>query len=166
MTRQGHHIVVRREDAKRLFAQSDDAGVRSVVNQLLQSKQYRADGFLLDCGTLWDPIHRCLNDGTLNPHDGEFPLDHCILGGKQLYQGEDFEAILVRPDIVTQVAEAIHNLKRSEVRDRYFALKPEIYGKSPTEEEFEHMWNKLFQIRELFEYAADERCAILFTVER
>jgi len=166
MTGQGHHILVRREDAKRMFAQSDDVGVRKIVNELLHSKSYRDDGFLLECGELWDPIHRCLNSGTLDPSEGEFPLDHCILGGRQLYQGEDFEAILVRPDIVAQVAEAIHALKVSEVRDRYFALDPVAFGRQPTEDEFERMWNKLFQIRELFEFAADERCAILFTVER
>lgn len=166
MAGQGAHIILRRDDAKRLFAQADDAGVKRVVNELLHSKEHREENLVLESGEYWDPIHRSLNNGTLDPQDGEFPLDHCILGGRRLHKGAEFEAILVRPDIVTHVASALHTLKREEFRERYFALDPASYGKQPTEKEFELIWNRLHQIRQLFEDAAADVCAVLFTVPR
>jgi hypothetical protein len=93
-------------------------------------------------------------------------LNHCILGGRRLASGGPLEAVLVRPDIVPHVAEALHRVKRVEFRSAYMKLNPEHYGRDPTEAEFDRVWSTLLQIRQLFEDAAENREAVLFTVAR
>ena len=160
----GSYIVLTREDAKDLFGQQDDAGVRAVAERLRKSPKHIEADLVLNCGALWDPIHRCLTDGTLDRDTGDFPVDHAVLGGKRLYQGNDFEAILIRPDIVPHVAAGLHDLKRAEFTDRYMDLDPAAYGKQPTEAEGDEMWAMLKLIRQLFEDAGNEHAAVLFTV--
>ncbi len=162
----GSYIVLTREDAKELFAQQDDAAVRQLAERLRRSPKHRENELVLDCGKSWDPIHRALTDGTLDRDTGDFPLDHCVLGGRRMYQGDDFEVILVRPDIVAHVAQALHDLKRAEFAGKYMALDPQLYGKQPTETEADETWSMLKLIRQLFEDASNEHAAVLFTVER
>ncbi|MEO8496676.1 MAG: DUF1877 family protein [Planctomycetota bacterium] len=160
----GSYIVLTREDAKELFSQPDDASVRAVAERLRKSPKHIKADLVLNCGALWDPIHRSLTDGTLGRDAGDFPVDHAVLGGKRLYQGTEFEAILIRPDIVPHVAAGLHDLKRAEFTERYMALDPNLYGKQPTETEGDEVWAMLKLIRQLFEDAGNEHAAVLFTV--
>ncbi len=162
----GAHIILGREDAKQLFAQKGDAAVRSYAAALRTSRKLREAHLILECGQAWNPIHRCLTDGTLEPAGGEFPLNHCILGGRRLHQASDFEAVLIRPDIVPFIAESLHILKRTELHEKYFAINPEDYGKPISEPDFDTVWTSLMHIRQLFDDAAVDRSAVLFTVER
>jgi hypothetical protein len=162
---QGVHIQLSREEAKRLFALQGDEAVRAFVTELENSARHRENGQVLACGTVWDPIHRCLTDGELDPEGGEFPLNHCILGGKQIYKGSDRVVSLVRPDVTPFVAESLSALKRNEFRDRYLHLDPQRYGRQPSEEEFTDVWIALQQIRDFYEVAGEERSAVLFSAK-
>ncbi|MGE0758352.1 MAG: DUF1877 family protein [Pirellulaceae bacterium] len=162
----GAHIILTRDNAKRVFAAAGDESVRQVVSELRQSRKLRDAKLVLETGPSWAPIHRCLSDGSLDPTGGDFPLNHVILGGKRLHLSNGFEAIIVRPDIVPHVAEALHDLKRNDIHDKYAGMSAEDLGHPPSEREFDIVWNSLQQIRQLFEDAANERCAVLFTVEQ
>ena len=166
MSRQGAYIVLKREDLKQLQAQQGDEAVRAFASALRQSKTYRNEGLILDCGTCWDPIHRCLTEGTLDPNAGEFPLSQFVLGGKRLHRGGGFEAVLVRPDIVPHVAEATRDIKRAEFQQKYYQLDPQDYGQPPHEKELDKVWSVFRQVQQLFDDAAADRAAVLFTVER
>ena len=166
MSGQGAYIILTREDAKLLFAQKEDEAVRQTVNELRQSSKHREQGLILECGLAWDPIHRSLTDGTLDPDAGEFPLDHCVLGGKRLHQSDSFEAVLIRPDIVPHVAAGLHDLKRTEFHENYMGLAPDDYGKQPEETEADEVWAMLKLIRQFFEDASNEHAAVVFTVDR
>ena len=165
---QGHgaHIILTREDAKRVFGAAGDVAVQEIANELRGSKRHCEAKLVLETGANWDAIHRCLTDGTLEPTAGEFPLNQVILGGKQLFKGAGFEAVMVRPDLTAFIAEALHNLKREEIHDKYMQLPAAELGYTPTEQESDIVWNAIQQIRQLFEDAAAERCAVMFTVER
>jgi hypothetical protein len=163
---QGAHIILTRDDAKKVFANSDDAGIKNIVTELRNSKRHREAKLVLETGTAWNAIHRCLTEGTLDPTAGEFPLNHAILGGRRLHRNPEFEAIMVRPDITPHVAEALHHMKREEVHSRYQKIDPADYGQPLSITDFDRVWNALQQVRQLFEDAANERCAVLFTVER
>jgi hypothetical protein len=160
----GAYIVLTRDDAKLLFAQKEDAAIRKTVEQLRSSAKRKSDGLILECGTDWDAIQRALTEGKLEHGAGEFPLDHCVLGGKRLHQGKEFDAILIRPDIVPHVAQGLHDLKRDAFVEKYLALDPADYGRQPTATESDRIWSTLKLIRQLFEDAANEHAAVVFTV--
>ena len=166
MKGQGAHIILTREDAKKVFSATDDTSVRKVVTELRNSKKHRDGKLVLETGASWNAIHRCLTEGTLEPGAGEFPLNHAILGGRRLHQGTDYEAIMVRPDIVPHIAEMLHHVKRETIHEAYHKIDPADYGQQLTITDFDRIWNSLQQIRQLYEDAASERCAVLFTVER
>ena len=67
-------------------------------------------------------MHRCLTEGELEPAAGEFPLNHAVLGGKQLYKGTDTTAVLVRPDMSRFIADALSELDQDGMRPKFMAL--------------------------------------------
>ena len=156
-------MILKREDSKRLQTLDQDEAVRAAVCELKRSKTHRDAGLVLECGDYWNAIHRCLSDGTLDPDVGEFPLNNLVLGGKRLYKNSDFYAVLVRPDIVPFVAESARDVKRSELRELYFKLDPQAYGREPSEKEFDRVWSLFRQIQQLFDDASADRAAVLFT---
>jgi hypothetical protein len=162
----GYYFILTRDDAQRLFAANGDDAILQMVDEFARSKIRRDDKLFHHCGDAWNPIHRCLTEGTLDREAGEFPLNHCVLGGRRLSKGSAFEAVLIRPDIVPHVAEALHRVKRVEFREAYWRLSPDEYGRQPTEKEFDFVWTSLLQIRQLFEDAAENREAVLFAVQR
>lgn len=166
MSGPGAHIILGREDAKQLFLHKDDEAIRSFVTGIRQSRKHRDAQLVLECDDSWDPIHRCFSDGTLDHAGGDFPLNHCVLGGKRLHGGTEFEAVLIRPDIVPHVADSLHHIKRAELHQKYFAIDPQDYGRPLSEADFDKVWLFLQQIRKLFEDAAQDRSAVLFTVAR
>lgn len=163
---EGAYVILTRDDAKGLFGMKGDEAVRGFAEKLRTSPKHQEADLVLDCGTAWDPIHRVLTDGTLSHNADEFPNNHCVLGGRRLHQGADFEVIMVRPDIVVLVAVSLYKMKRAEFSEKYLALDPEQYGRAPTETEGDSVWTMFKLIRQLFEDASGEHAAVVFTVKR
>jgi hypothetical protein len=158
----GYHIALSREHAKRVFGSKDDPSLRSLIEELKNDKSLKANSQVLDCKRYWDAIHRCLTEGTLDPEGGEFPLNHVILGGKKLHQGDDYIAVVVRPDMVTFIAEELHSLKEPDFRQRFFALEGKDYDQPINEKEYSYVWHMVQEVRTFFEYCDEERFALLF----
>ena len=162
MVGNGYLISLTREHAKRLFGQQDDLGLRQFLSELRNARDLKDSGRVLELGTLWDPLHRCLTDGELDPAGGEAPLNHAILGGKQLHRGNDYIAAMVRPDMTTFVAEALAEVKEDELRKKFFGLNPESYGRPINEKHFMEVWIALRNARILYEAAAENLEAVVF----
>lgn len=159
----GYHIGLSRDHAKRVFANKDEAALPPLIAELLGDKTLKANAQILELKRTWDPIHRCLTDGSLDPEAGEFPLSHVVLGGKKLHHGDDYAAMVIRPDMVTFIAEAVHGIKEHDFRLRFFALGDKGYDQPITEKDYALVWHSMQEIRTFFEYCDDERLAVLFT---
>jgi len=159
----GYHIALTREHAKTLFGLKDDEGLRQFLDELRRRPDMQKSGRVLETGALWDPLHRCLADGELDPAAGDFPLNHAVLGGKQLHHGADYTAVLVRPDMTRFIADALGELEEEELRKKFFGLKPESYRGRLDEKHFMELWLMLQNLRVFFEAAADNLEAVVFT---
>ena len=159
----GFHIALAREHAKTLFGLKDDTSVRNFLEELKTRPDIKKSGRMLELGTLWDPIHRCLTEGELDAAGGDFPLNTAVLGGKQLLKGTDYTAVLIRPDMTRFIADAIADLEEDDIRKKFFALKGGSY-KGPTDEKhFMEMWLRLQDLKVFFEAAAENMEAVVFT---
>jgi hypothetical protein len=158
----GYHIALAREHAKRLFSIQDDASLRSFLKELIRSPEMKKSGRVLDTGKAWNAIHRCLTEGELDPNGGDFPLNHVVLGGKQLHKGDDYAAALVRPDMTTFVAEALTEVKEGDLREKFFALDPQSYGQPIDEKAFQQVWLALQNLKVFFDAAAENMEAVVF----
>jgi hypothetical protein len=147
-----------------LFGIKEDAPLAAFMEELKTSADMKKSGRLLDVGGTWDPLHRIMTDGELDPGGGEFPGNHVVLGGKQLHHGADFSAILIRPDIVAFVSETLNELKQNEVREKFQSL-PASYDKPRGDKEFTEIWLAISQMRTFFDAAAENLEAVVFTVK-
>src|SRR5689334_11614403 len=136
----GFHITLAREHAKTLFGLKDDESIRKFLEELKTRPDIIKSGRLLDLGTLWDPIHRCLTEGELDATAGDFPLNAAILGGKQLLKGTDYTAVLIRPDMTRFIADGLAELEEDDIRKKFFALQGGSYQQKIDEKHFMEMW--------------------------
>jgi hypothetical protein len=160
----GYYLALARDHAKRLFAIKEDAELAKFLEELKNSPEVKKSGRALDIGAAWDPLHRIMTDGELDPGGGEFPQNHVVLGGKALHRGADFSAILIRPDVVGFVSEALNDLKQLEVREKFNAL-PESYAKPRGDKDFTEVWLAVQKLRTFFDAAAENLEAVVFTVK-
>ncbi len=159
----GFHIALAREHAKTLFGIKEDAALRSFLDELKARPDMKKSGRVLEVGTLWDPIHRCLTEGELDPAGGDFPLNAAVLGGKRLHQGEDYAAVLIRPDMTRFIADALAELEEDDVRKKFFALKGGSYTQPIDEKHFMEMWLRVLDLKVFFEAATENMEAVVFT---
>ncbi len=159
----GYHIALSREHAKRVFGSKDDPSLVGLIEELKNDKALRANSQVLEVKRTWDAIHRCLTEGTLDPEGGDFPLNHVILGGKKIHHGDDYVAAVIRPDMVTFIAEALREVKEPEFRKCFFALGDQGYDQPINEKEYSYVWHAVQEIRTFFEFCDEERFAVMFT---
>lgn len=164
MLGRGYYLALAREHAKRLFGIKEDAPLAAFMEELRTSAEMKKSGRALDIGAAWDPLHRIMTDGELDPGGGDFPGNHVVLGGKQLHHAGDFSAILIRPDIVAFVSESLNELKQNEVREKFENL-PATYAKPRGDKEFVELWLAITQMRTFFDAAAENLEAVVFTVK-
>jgi hypothetical protein len=161
----GYHIALAREHAKTLFGLKDDISLRKFLDELMARPDMKKSGRVLASGTLWDPIHRCLTEGELDPGAGDFPLNHAVLGGKQLLKGSDYTVVLVRPDMTRFIADALAEIEEEELRKKFFGLSADSYGRPIDEKHFMDVWLMFQNLRVFYEAAADNLEAVVFTAK-
>lgn len=164
MLGRGFYLALGREHARRLFGIKEEAPLAAFLEELKNSPDMKKSGRLLDVGGVWEPLHRIMTDGELDPGGGDFPGNHVVLGGKQLHHAADFSAILIRPDIVGFVSEALNDLKQNEVREKFQNL-PASYEQARGDKEFAEIWLAIGKLRTFFDAAAENLEAVVFTVK-
>jgi len=111
----------------------------------------------------WEAIHRCRTGGKLE--GGDTPFHKGVLGSDNLYEGDDYIMSFLSPEEVKEVAAAIRDIDREELRRRYDAIDPEEYD-GLVEDDFEYTWSWFPHLRDFFQKAAAANRAMLFTVDQ
>ena len=163
MSALGVHFALADDDARRLLAAEDGDAVRAVVEQI---EERWDEAWLVQTDKAWDAMHRCLSNGTLFCDEGEYPLNRTVLGGKHLYDGEDYVVSYVEPKEVKDVAAALAGVTEAEFRKRYDAIDPDEYDGPHGDEDFKFTWGAFVDVRALFKKAADAGRSVVFTVDQ
>ena len=159
----GVHFALADEDAGRLLAAPDPDTVRAVVEEI---EERWDEAWLVQSDKAWDAMHRCLSNGTLFHDEGEYPLNRTVLGGKHLYDGEDYVVSYVAPNEVKDVAAALAPITEEEFRKRYEAIDPDEYDGEHGPEDFQYTWDCFRDVRELYKKAAGAGRSVVFTVDQ
>ena len=113
----------------------------------------------------WDAIHRPESDRR--QFSGDLPFHKCILGSDNLYEGDDYIMNFLSPKDVKEVAAAIKDIDREELRRRYYAIDNDTYGFGElSDSDFEYTWSWFSRLRDFFQKAAAANRAMLFTVDQ
>jgi hypothetical protein len=114
----------------------------------------------------WDALHRCLTDGRFDYDNGTFPLSHVIMGGERLYFKSDFIITLKTPEQVKEIAQAVEQIDKAELRKRYFEMNEDDYDGPFNEDDFEYTWEWFEESKPFWELAAKENRYVLFTADQ
>lgn len=121
--------------------------------------------FMAETDKAWEAIHRVLADGALNPDAGSYPLNHVVLGGRQLYGDADYIISLKTEAQVTEIARALEAIDEAEFRRRYGALDAaDYFDKSDEDLEYSVEW---FDVtRDFYRRAAVSGRPVVFTADQ
>jgi hypothetical protein len=148
--------------ARRLLDAADDAEVMEVIEDIEEAWE---DGHVAETDKAWDAIHRALTDGQLEWANGAYPLNHVILGGRDLMAGDDYVAVLKAPDQVRDVAEAVRAIDDSTMAALYDRNVPSDYDASYGDEDRVYTVDWFRPVRDLFLGAADSGRWVVFTAD-
>jgi hypothetical protein len=168
MSSLGIHFAITTQQVEEVTAAAleGDGAVRDWIEAL---EERWDEASLYQSDKAWDAIHRCLTgDVTPDPYldqiAGQPPLNLCILGGEQLYEGNEYTVALVRPEEVAGVAYALSELDELWLRKRFFALDSKVCGYAIDEEQFKYTLAHFLPLSSFFFRAAGEGQGVIFTV--
>lgn len=164
MACRGVHFAIDVATLERLLAARSDGETLGIVQEDIEGKWEEA--WLHETDKSWDALHRCLGNGTLEIPRAYAPLSAAVLGGEQRYAGRDYIVSLVRPEHVREVADALAQVTRDWLRQRYDSLNPNNYEGSFGDDDFEYTWSWFEGLPDLYERAALDGRAVVFTVDQ
>jgi hypothetical protein len=163
MSALGVHFAVTAARARALQAARSDRALMSLVAEIEETWE---EPFVVESDKAWDAIHRCLTDGSLLYVSGEYPLNLCICGGRQLFRGRDYTVSFVSAREVKDVAGALNKVTKAWMRRRYDRLDPEDYDEVEMgDEDFRYVWENFLDVRRFYRKAAAAGRAVIFTVD-
>ena len=150
------------EQEKQLLEAKGDDAVTEFVDFI--EEEWDEQG-VCELDKSWDAIHRMLTDGKLEWDNGEYPLNHAILGGRQLYEGDDYIVTFVAPEQVADVAAVLPKLTEAELRERFFKIDPDDYGEPIDEDGFVYPMSWWENLVMFYGEAASAGRSVVFTVD-
>lgn len=163
MSYRGVHFAITNEERGRLLAAQSDEKLLELISDEIEERWDRE--WLVQTDKAWDAIHRCLTDGKLAYENGGYPLRLCILGGRQLYHGDDYVVSLKESSQCADIAAALGEVDEGWLRKRYFAIVPEDYGRELTEEDFEYTLQWFSELPSFYSKAGKANRSVIFTVD-
>ncbi len=163
MAARGVLFAIDSDTEQALLDASDDDEVMELVEQIEETWDQER---LAETDKAWDAIHRALSDGSLDPEGGAFPLNRAILGGRHLYEGDDYVVALVPKDEVPAVAAALATIDEAAFAERYRRWVPPDYAPEYGDDDLAYSWSNLRDVVKLYGRAAQEGRAVVFTVDQ
>jgi hypothetical protein len=163
MSARAVHFALTPAQAKAVLAAKSDRKLMELIEEIEEAWE---EPFVVETDKAWDAIHRCLTDGSLLYVSGEYPLNHCICGGRQLFRGRDYTVSFVSAPQVKDVAAALTRITKAWMRKRYDQIDPEEYDEVEMgDEDFGYTWENFLDVRRFYRRAAKAARAVIFTVD-
>jgi Domain of unknown function (DUF1877) len=153
----GVHFAIDAHTAERLLAAAVAALVEAIEEEMVGVEHYDTD-------KAWDAIHRSLTDGYLGYDNGTYPLSAVILGGRQLYEGDDYIVALLVPEQVREVAVAATGVDREAFKAGYDRIDVADYGPEFCAEDLAYTWSSFAELVAFLQRAAAADAHVIFTV--
>ena len=157
----GVHFAIDEQQVERLLGAEGDDELIDVVSDIEEEWE-----IAFETDKAWDALHRCLSNGTLNPNEGEPPLNRVFFGGRTLNELEDYFVVLVTPAEVKEIAEALATVTESWLRARYFDQPFADYQGEKSEEDWAYTLSSFQGLPDFYARAASEGRHVIFTVDQ
>jgi hypothetical protein len=163
----GVHFALTQKEADHLRSIANDTERLQHLQEVIEESYFNNHPNLVaESDKAWDAMHRALADGKLTWNGGKYPLNHTILAGELLYDGNDYIMSLKDSQQVRDIADALSKISEADFRKRYFAIDQTNLGLPLSEEDFAYTWDWFQGVRELYQRAAKENRLVLFTADQ
>ena len=162
----GVHFALSNGDLRRVLRCAEDGALLELIQEVIEERYLEDGRWAFESDKAWDAIHRVLTGGRLEFDSGPVPLRYCILGGRQLYSGDDYIVSLVDSAQVRDVSVSLRSLDKDWFRQHYERLAETDYDGDVGDEDFEYTWDYFDGLRGFFERAAGASRAVLFTTDQ
>jgi hypothetical protein len=167
MACRGVHFAITEAEVAALKAKPDDESRLGYLQEHIEETYFAEHPeFVAESDKAWDAMHRLLADGELSYDGGTYPLNHVVLAGELLYEGDDYIISLKTPEQVVDIDRHLDALSDAEFQSRYFALEGSSYENDVDEADFGYTWEWFQNVRALYKRAAAEGRAVLFSVDQ
>lgn len=153
------------KEVDKLRAQPDDAARIQFIAELDEYYYEKDPERMAAIDESWEAMHRALTDGKIALDNGRFPMSHIVVGGEQLYTGDEYIISLKTPEQVKEIAASVKNFNYGGFRQRYLAIPPEEYPAYSENDSF-YTWDFFQEMKPFWAQAAKEGRYVLFTVDR
>lgn len=168
----GVHFALNADDMAEL-RQTDLHDEEALQNYLanLEARYLGEEGgeHSVESAKAWDAMHRLLTDGRLEYQNGEYPLNHAVIGGEILIGGGEDDTYIISlktPAQVQDIAQALMTIDEETLRRRYFALDEKAYGYPLSEDDCDYVWDWFQNVRDFYQRAAAANRHVIFTVDQ
>jgi len=161
MASRGVHFALTNSQTQAVLAAQNDVELMLGIEEI--EDQWNEE-YLAQSDKAWNAIHCCLTDGSLLYESGQYPLNHCICGGQQLYSEEDYTVSFVSAVQVKDVATALSQINQHWMQERYFTIPQNDYG-ILSNDDFQYIWKWFQEVRQLYKKASIKGRAVIFTVD-
>jgi hypothetical protein len=166
MAARGVHFALTDAEVRHLKSRDDDEARLEYVQEEIEEQFFESrQDDLAETDKAWDAIHRCLTDGTLEGASTS-PLEIVVLGGEQLYSGDDYIMRLKRVDEVRAVVPHLARITEESLRSSYNKIDADEYEGEIGDNDFRYTWENFVALRAFWERAAEKGRSILFTVDQ
>ncbi len=153
--------------AYKLLKLSPQQRVDLIQNELEEEFFEHQPKYLAETDKAWDAIHRSLTDGRLDWDNGQYPLNHLILGGDTLCgteETDDYIIILKNPQQVKDISTALQKFDKEQFTQGYAQIDIEDYEYHLGFEDLEYSYKWFCSIQDFWQSAAEENRYVIFTV--
>ena len=162
----GVHFALNKQELAALLA--TPIGERAdYIGEVIEAELFESDrDRVAESDKAWDDIHRALTDGYFGDDNGTYPLNHVIMGGQSIYDGDDYIIVLKTAAQVREIAAALETMTRERLRAGYDQIDPDECGWSVGDEEFEYVWGWFEPMVAFYQRAAAGNYAVIFTASQ
>lgn len=162
----GVFFALTSEELQALEACTSDEERRDLLSSEIEPRYFENERlFMAETDKAWEAIHRVLADGELEPDAGPYPLNHVVLGGRQLYSDADYIISLKTAAQVAEIARTLEAIDEAEFRRRYGALDASAYLEK-SEEDLEYSVEWFDVTRDFYRRAAASGRPVVFTADQ
>ena len=164
----GVHFAIDDLEEKKILSFKDNDSILAYLQEKLEENYFKnhSDTFMAESDKAWDAIHRCLTDGEFNYSNGKYPLSHCIMGGKQLYTGDEYIISYKSKSEVQDISQALNNIDESSLKEKYWRINPKTYPVPLSKEDLEYTAEYFQNVKRLYKFAAESSRAVIFTADQ
>lgn len=165
MSCRGVHYALTDSETTSLRTLRNDRARKDYLIEVIEERDLGGE-WAAETDKAWDAIHRCFANGRLSWKGGDYPLNHIILCGEQLYKGADLIMSLKSPVEVRDIAAKIKDVSHEHMRARYFQIDSGSYEYPLCELDYEYTWEWFAGLVDFYKRAAAAGRFVLFTADQ